>query len=70
LVFTVAGVQVTATDLIVDEAGCTVTDALPDLVVSWTLAAVTVTVAAAAGAVRSPLAVIVPALADQVTAEL
>jgi len=66
----VSGLQVTATDEIVEGAACTVTDAVPDLVVSCTLVAVTVTVAADAGAVRSPLELMVPALADHVTAEL
>jgi hypothetical protein len=49
---------------------CTVTAAVPDFVVSWVLVAVTVTVPAVAGAVKSPLALMVPPLADHVTAEL
>jgi hypothetical protein len=44
--------------------------ALPSLVVSWTLVAVTVTVPAEAGAVKSPLGLMVPPLAVHVTAEL
>jgi len=47
-----------------------VTVACPDFVVSCALVAVTVTVPEEEGAVNSPLAFIVPALADQVTAEL
>jgi hypothetical protein len=47
-----------------------VRDAVPEILVFWTLVAVMVTVAAAAGAVKSPLALMVPALADHVTAEL
>jgi hypothetical protein len=49
---------------------CTVTAAVPDFVVSWVLVAVTVTVPAVAGAVKSPLALMVPPLADHVTEEL
>jgi hypothetical protein len=50
---------------------CTVTDAVPDLVVSCVLVAVTVTVAAEAGAVNSPPALMVPPpVTDHVTAEL
>jgi hypothetical protein len=68
---TVDGLQVTCTEVIVGEGGgCTVTDAVPDLVGSCMLVAVTVTVPAVAGAVRMPLALTVPALADHVTAEL
>jgi hypothetical protein len=62
--------QVTATEVIVGADDCTVTDAVPDLVVSWVLVAVTFTLPAAAGAAKSPLALIVPALTDHVTAEL
>jgi hypothetical protein len=51
-------------------ANCTVTVAWPDLVVSWVLVAVTVRVPAEAGAVKSPLELMVPPLADHVTAEL
>jgi hypothetical protein len=62
--------QVTATDVIAGGVDCTVTDAVPDFVVSWVLVAVTFTLPAAAGAVKSPLALIVPAPADHVTPEL
>jgi hypothetical protein len=44
--------------------------AVPDFVGSCVLVAVTVTVPAEAGAVKSPLALIVPPLADHVTTEL
>jgi hypothetical protein len=54
----------------VEEGGCTVTDAVPDFVGSWVLVAVTVMLAAEDGAVKTPLAFTVPPLADQVTAEL
>ncbi len=66
----VDGVQVTATAVIVGGVDCTVTDAVPDFVVSWELVAVTVTVPGEAGAVKSPLALMMPLLADHVTAEL
>ena len=49
---------------------CTLTVAAPDMAVFCTLVAVTVTVEAVAGADKTPLAEIVPALADHVTAEL
>lgn len=48
----------------------TVTFAVPDLVVSCIDVAVTVTLPAVLGAVRSPDELIVPALALQVTVEL
>jgi hypothetical protein len=67
---TVAGVQLTATEVMTGGTGCTVTIAVPDLPVSSVLVAVTVTDPAAAGAVSAPLDVIVPALAAQVTEEL
>jgi hypothetical protein len=63
-------VHVTFTDVIVTGIACTVTVAVPDTVVSCTLAAVTVTVEAVDGAVNTPFVVIAPALADHVTAEL
>lgn len=66
----VDGLHITATEVIVEALDCTVTVAVPDLVVSWMLVAVTVTLPAVAGAVKTPLALIVPALADHVTAEL
>ena len=66
---TVVGVQLTATEVMV-ELGCTVTVAEPDLVVSWLLVAVTVTEQLDPGAVNKPDEVIVPVLVLQVTAEL
>jgi hypothetical protein len=39
------------------EAGCTLTDAVPDLVGSWVLVAVTVTLATEDGAVKTPFPV-------------
>jgi len=66
------GVQLTPTEEI--EGGVdsvvTVTVADPDLVASSVLVAVTVTLPAEAGAVKSPLAEMLPELTDQVTAEL
>jgi hypothetical protein len=47
----VDGLQVTATEVIVAGADSTLTDAVPDFVVSWVLVAVTVAVLAAAVAV-------------------
>jgi len=44
--------------------------AVPDFVASCVLVAVTVTLPAEAGAVKTPLAFSVPLLADHVTAEL
>jgi hypothetical protein len=44
--------------------------AVPDLVASCVLVAVTVTLPAEAGAVKTPLVFTVPLLADHVTAEL
>ena len=67
---TVDGLQVTATEVTVGGVDCTVTIAVPDLVVSWVLVAVTVTVPGKAGAVKIPLALILPPLADHVTPEL
>ena len=66
----VDGLQVTATEVIVGGVDCTVTVAAPDFVVSWVLVAVTVTVPGKAGAVKSPLASMLPPLADHVTPEL
>ncbi len=66
----VEGLQLTPTEEIVGAAAFTVIVAMPDLVGSCVLVAVTVTVAAEAGAVNSPLALIVPPLAAQVTVEL
>jgi hypothetical protein len=67
---TLEGLQLTVTEVIADEAACTATEAVLDLVASWVLIAVTVTVPAAAGAVKRPLVLMVPPLADHVTAEL
>jgi hypothetical protein len=68
---TVDGLQATWTEVIVEEGGgCTVTDAVPDFVGSCVLVAVTVRVPAVGGAVRMPLALTVPLLADHVTVEL
>jgi hypothetical protein len=69
-VFIVPGLQVAETDVIVDGEACTVTAVVPDFVASSMLVAVTVTLPAEAGAVKTPLELTVPALADQVTAEL
>ena len=46
------------------------TDAVPDFVGSCMLVAVTITAPAEADAVKTPFALMVPLLADQVTAEL
>jgi hypothetical protein len=62
--------QETETEVMVGGATVTVTEALPDLLVSWTEVAVTVTVVAVPGAVNKPEELIVPQLADHVTAEL
>lgn len=64
------GVQLTATDVMVDAAAVTVTVAVPAFVVFCVLVAVTVTEPAALGAVNMPLELIVPALEVHVTAEL
>jgi hypothetical protein len=70
LMFTIAGLQVTATVVIVGGDNCTVMAAVPAFVVSCVLVAVTVTVPAEPGAVKSPLALMLPPFADQVTTEL
>lgn len=67
---TTAGSQVTRTAVIVEGGGCTVMEALPVSEVSCVLVAVMVTVAAAGGAVKSPLVLILPELADHVTSLL
>ncbi len=54
----------------VGEITCTITGAVPDFVASCVLVAVTVTLPAEAGAVKSPLELMLPPLALQVTAEL
>lgn len=68
----VEGAQATDTDVIVggEVVDCTATDAAPDFVVSSVLVAVTVRFPAEAGAVKSPLAVMVPPLEDHFTVEL
>jgi hypothetical protein len=66
----VAGAQLTVTDVMVGGVEVTVTVAVPDLVASCALVAVTATAAVAAGAVSRPLVETDPALADHVTAEL
>ena len=68
----VEGLHVTLTEEIVDgpDAVVTATVAIPDLLASCVLVAVTVTVAAELGAISIPLALIVPPLAFQVTIEL
>ena len=66
----VEGVQVAATEVIVGTAAWTVIEAIPDLVVSCALVAVTFTVPAIAGAVKSPAELMLPPAADQVTTEL
>jgi hypothetical protein len=72
LVFTVDGLHATWTEVIVEGgcAVCTVMAEAPDLVGSSVLVAVMVTVPADAGAVKVPLVLMVPPLADQMTAEL
>lgn len=69
---TVEGLHVTDTDEIVGGLVpvATITVAVPDLLASSALVAVTVTIAAELGAVRSPLPLIVPLLAVHVTVEL
>jgi hypothetical protein len=70
LVFTVDGLHAAWTEVMVEGGVCTVMAAVPDLVGSCVLVAVMVTVPADAGAMKAPLALMVPPLADQVTAEL
>jgi hypothetical protein len=67
----VDGLHVTETD-VTDEAGAawTVTAVFPETVGFWVLVALTVAVAAEAGAVKRPVELTVPTLADQVTVEL
>ena len=65
----VVGLQLTATELMVDE-DCTDSDWEAVFAGVWTLAAVMVTFPAEEGAVKRPLAEMVPALADHFTAEL
>jgi hypothetical protein len=70
LTITAAGLQLTETEVIVGGVNCTVMAAVPAFVGSCVLVAVTVTVPAEAGAVKSPLALMVPPFAAQVTTEL
>jgi hypothetical protein len=64
------GLQETETEVMVGGGVVTVSVVLAVLLVSWTDVAVTVTVPTVAGAVNIPEELIVPALADHVTAEL
>ena len=66
----VDGLQVTVTEVIVGGVDCTVTIAVPNFVVSWVLVAVTIAVPGKAGAVKIPLALMLPPLSDHVTPEL
>jgi hypothetical protein len=70
LTITVDGLHATCTEVMVEGDDCTVRAAVPDLVGSWVLVAVTVAVPAEDGAVKTPLALMTPLLADHVTAEL
>jgi hypothetical protein len=73
LAATEVGLQTTDTELTVEEGAvgaCTFNEAEPDLAGFWVLLAVMATVAADEGAVNRPLVVMVPALADHLTAEL
>jgi hypothetical protein len=67
-VVTVEGLQLTETE-VTDELGaaCTETADFPDTAGFCMLVAVIVAVAAEGGAVKSPVEVIVPTLADHVT---
>jgi hypothetical protein len=67
-VMTVEGLQVAETEVI-DEPGaaCTVTADFPDTAGFWVLVAVMVAVAAEEGAVKRPVGLMVPAVADHVT---
>jgi hypothetical protein len=68
---TVDGLQVTETEVINDTgAACTVMAAFPDTAGFCVLVAVMVAVAPEAGAVKSPVELIAPTLADHVTDEL
>jgi hypothetical protein len=65
---TLDGLHATCTEVTPDD--CTLTIVLPDLLGSWVLVAVTVTGPVVTGAVKTPLELTVPLLADQLTAEL
>jgi hypothetical protein len=70
LVFTVDGLHAACTEVMAEGGVCTVMAAVPDLVGSCVLVAVMVTIPAEAGAVKAPLVLMAPPLADHVTAEL
>ena len=70
LVAIVDGLQTTPTEEIVGGAAFTVIVAVPILLVSCVLVAVTITVPAELGAVNDPLPLIVPPLAVHFTVEL
>jgi len=69
---TAEGAQETDTDVIVggEVVDCTATEAAPDFVVSSVLVAVTVRFPAEAGAVKSPLELMVPPVVDHFTVVL
>jgi hypothetical protein len=67
---TVDGSHAICTDVMAEGAGCTVRAAVPDLVGSCVLVAVTVAVPAELGAVKTPAPLTVPLVADQATTEL
>jgi hypothetical protein len=68
----VEGAQATDTEVIVGEEGvdCTATEPAPNFVGSSVLVAVTVRFPFVAGAVKSPLELMVPPLVDHFTVEL
>lgn len=66
---TMEGLHVTEIEVTLD-AGCTTTFAVPALLGSCALVAVTVTVPGAADAVNSPVGVMLPLLTVQETAEI
>ena len=71
-VFTVDGLHAAWIEVMVEGGGivCRVMAEVPDLVGSSVLVAVMVTVPAEGGAVKAPLVLMVPPLADHVTTEL
>lgn len=64
------GLHVTETEVTLEAGGCTTTFAVPALLGSCALVAVTVTVPGAADAVNSPVGVMVPLLTVHETAEI
>jgi hypothetical protein len=66
---TMDGLHATWTE-VMGEDDCTVRAAVPDLVGSCVLVAVTVAVPAELGAVKTPAPLTVPLVADQATTEL